>query len=48
LTDALKAIPDDMIEIQYNTSVSPCLIKPIDGDRFEYLILPVRLSTVSV
>ena len=48
MTDALKAIPDDMIEMQYNTSVSPCLIKPAEGDRFEYLILPVRLSTVSV
>jgi len=48
LTEALKAIPDDMIEMQYNTSVSPCLIKPAEGDRFEYLILPVRLSTVSV
>jgi len=48
MTDALKAIPDDMIEMQYNTSVSPCLIKPTSGDRFEYLILPVRLSTVSV
>jgi len=48
LTDALKAISDDMIEMQYNTSVSPCLIKPAEGDRFLYLILPVRLSTVSV
>jgi len=48
LTDALKAIPDDMIEMLYNTSVSPCLIKPAEGDRFEYLILPVRLSTVNV
>ena len=48
ITDALKAIPDDTIEMQYNTSVSPCLIKPAEGDRFEYLILPVRLSTVSI
>jgi len=48
LTDALKAIPDDMIEMLYNTGVSPCLIKPAEGDKFEYLILPVRLSTVSV
>ena len=48
ITDALKAIPDDIIEIHYNTSVSPCLIKPAEGDRFEYLILPVRLSTVNV
>jgi len=48
LTDALKAINDEEIEMQFNTSVSPCLIKPTEGDRFEYLILPVRLSTVSV
>jgi len=48
LTDALKVISDDIIEMQYNTSVSPCLIKPAEGDSFEYLILPVRLSTVSV
>ena len=48
ITDALKAIPDDEIEMHYNTSVSPCLIRPLGSDRFEYLILPVRLSTVSV
>ena len=48
ITEALKNISDDEIEMQYNTSVSPCLIKPVDGDRYEYLILPVRLSTVSV
>lgn len=48
LTDSLKAVTDDIIEMQFNTSVSPCLIKPAEGDRFNYLILPVRLSTVSV
>ena len=48
ITDALKAIPDEEIEMQFNTSVSPCLIKQVNGDRYEYLILPVRLSTVSV
>ena len=48
LMDALKAIPDDTVELQFNTSVSPCLIKPTEGDAFDYLILPVRLSTVSV
>ena len=48
LMDALKAISDDMVELRFNTSVSPCLIKPVEGDGFDYLILPVRLSTVSV
>ena len=48
LTDALKAITDETVELQFNTSVSPCLIKPVTGSKFDYLILPVRLSTVSV
>ena len=44
LLDALKAIDDETINMYFNTSVSPCLIKPVSGDRFEYLILPVRIS----
>jgi len=28
----------------FNTNVSPCLIKPLSGDYFEYLVLPVRIS----
>jgi len=48
LNDAMKNISDEEIEMQFNTSVSPCLIRPVEGEGFEYLILPVRLSTVSV
>jgi DNA polymerase-3 subunit beta len=44
LIDVLKVIDDDSISMLFNTSVSPCLIKPISGDYFEYLILPVRIS----
>jgi DNA polymerase-3 subunit beta len=47
LLDALKAAEDDVIEMNFNTGVSPSLIRPADGDRYEYLILPVRLSTIS-
>ncbi|GHU67726.1 DNA polymerase III subunit beta [Clostridia bacterium] len=47
LTDALKAAEDDVIEMKFNTSVSPSLVRPSEGDRYEYLILPVRLSTIS-
>ena len=46
--EALKTIPDDEIELNYNTGISPCLIKPIEGDNFEYLIMPVKLSSFSV
>jgi DNA polymerase-3 subunit beta len=48
VSDALRAIDEDNIVMEYNTGVSPCLIRPEEGDRFSYLILPVRLSTVNI
>ncbi|MDR0854214.1 MAG: DNA polymerase III subunit beta [Clostridiales Family XIII bacterium] len=48
VTDALKAIDDEKIVLEFNTSVSPCLIKPEEGENYLYIILPVRLSTIQV
>ena len=48
LIEALKAIKEEEIKMDFNTSVSPCSIKSVAGKGFEYLILPVRLSTISV
>lgn len=45
LLDVLKAVDDENIAMEFNTSVSPCLIKPLEGRKFEYLVLPVRIST---
>jgi DNA polymerase-3 subunit beta len=45
LLDVLKAVDDERIAMEFNTSVSPCLIKPLEGRKFEYLVLPVRIST---
>lgn len=44
MTDALKVINDDEILLKFNTSVNPCLITPIEGDSYNYLILPVRIG----
>jgi len=44
LIDVLKVIDDENINLELNTSISPCLVKPIEGNEFVYLILPVRLS----
>lgn len=44
LTDALKNIDEDEVIMEFETAVKPCLIKPLEGDSFEYLILPVRIS----
>lgn len=42
--DVLKVITDEKITMQFNSSISPCLIKPVEGNSFEYLVLPVRIS----
>jgi len=43
--DALKACETDQIVMEFNTNLNPCIIKPIEGDKFLYLILPVRLKS---
>lgn len=43
--DVLKAIDDEQVAMEFNTSTTPCLVKPLEGDSFEYLILPVRISS---
>lgn len=43
LIDALKNLDEDEIYLNFTTNVSPCVIKPIEGDKFFYLILPVRV-----
>jgi len=43
LLDALKAVPDDEVNIELISGVSPCNILPLEGDRYLYMVLPVRL-----
>lgn len=43
-SDVLKVINDEEVFMELNTGVSPCLIKPIEGEKYEYLVLPVRIS----
>ncbi|HKK96274.1 MAG TPA: DNA polymerase III subunit beta [Anaerovoracaceae bacterium] len=44
LIDLLKVIEDEEIMIHMTNSVSPCLIKPLTGEKYVYLILPVRIN----
>lgn len=44
LIDALKACPDQEVQLELNTHLSPIVMKPTEGDRYLYLILPVRLK----
>lgn len=43
LIDALKAIEDENVSIQFNSPLGPCIIKPVEGELYKYLILPLRM-----
>ena len=45
ILDVLKVVNDEEIVMEFNTSVSPCMIKPMEGNAYEYLVLPVRISS---
>ena len=40
---ALKAIDDESIVMSFFKPTTPCLIKPLQGEQYKYLILPVRI-----
>ena len=40
--EALRVIEDESIEIFFTSSIGPCTIKPVQGDAYAYLILPIR------
>jgi len=42
LTEALKVIDDDTVRIELNGNQGPCIIVPVEGDGYVYLILPIR------
>jgi len=44
IIDALKVLDDEEIVLEMVSSVKPCVIKPVEGNKFEYLVLPVRIS----
>lgn len=41
--EALKNISDDYITINFTSSVAPCIIQPVEGEEYLYLLLPVRI-----
>ena len=42
LVDALKVIEDDTVRIEFNGNQGPCIIVPVQGDSYVYLVLPIR------
>ena len=43
MLDALKAIDDEYVMIELNGSITPTVLRPIEGDEFLYIVLPVKI-----
>ncbi len=44
MLDALRAAGDDTVKVQLKGPLNPMVISPLEGDRYTYLVLPVRLK----
>lgn len=44
--DVLKVIDDEEIAMVFKTGISPCVVRPVSGDAYEYLVLPVRIPAM--
>lgn len=42
--DALKAIDDEEVFVEFGTNRSPCIIKPIEDGDYVYMILPIKMK----
>jgi len=43
LIDAVKAVEDENIILDFGSSISPCVIRPEEGEAYTYMVLPVRI-----
>ena len=44
LLDTLKSITTEDVMLEFNTAQSPCVMKPVEGNGFIYMVLPIRLK----
>ena len=44
ILEALKAVEDDNLFINFTDEKSPCIITPVEGDKFYYMVLPKTIN----
>ncbi|MEA5145890.1 MAG: DNA polymerase III subunit beta, partial [Candidatus Limiplasma sp.] len=44
ISDVVKNIDDELCVLSMNTNVSPCVVSPVEGEEYLYLVLPVRVA----
>lgn len=42
IIDILRVVDDQEICMDFTTNISPCIIRPLEGSHYNYLLLPVR------
>ena len=42
--EALRAIDDEEIYVDFGSSISPCIIRPVEEGDYIYMILPIRMK----
>ncbi len=48
LIDCLRTVDVDEVNIELSSPVSPIIVKPIEGDNFIFLIIPMRLKNENI
>lgn len=43
LINILRNITDETVYLEFNSPISPCVIRPVQGDAYLYLIVPMRV-----
>ena len=43
IINILHSIPDETVYFEFNSPISPCVIRPVQGDAYLYLIVPMRV-----
>lgn len=43
LMDIVRSLDDEYVALSLTSSVTPCVFEPVQGNKFYYLVLPVRL-----
>jgi len=39
----MRTLTDEEVYLDINTNISPCVVTPVQGNAFYYLVLPVRI-----
>jgi len=42
MMDVVRNVEDDQMRMCFQSSVSPCIVRPLEGGKFVFLVLPVR------